>query len=939
MNVHTALSSRWRAAPRGSRSAFAVLTIQQRLVIAMGLFVAFNGLFGYLGVPRLVEEIAVEAARARAESVARVTAFGAAPGVAFGDVEAVADALRQARQDADVRTLRVTDAAGEEMAAYRAVADVADLYETRVPVALDGDVIGQLEIGMSLTPVRDRVATVREAAVWIFLGVGLVGLLLVTAIAAKIARPIASVAETARAIADGARDLRAVPEAGPETRDLAGAFNQMLDETEAREAELEVARAAAEAAAGEVAEQGALLRTIIDTIPDYIFVTDTEARCITRNLASVRAVGLDRPEDAVGLSEFDLAPPDLAAGYHEDDLRVIRTGAPICDQEEAFVQDGEPRVISTTKVPLFDTNGSIAGLVGISRDVTQQKAFEQSLQEAKEEAEAATRAKSEFLANMSHEIRTPMNGVIGMTSLLLDTDLDDEQRDFVETVRVSGDALLTLINDILDFSKIEAGRLDLEAHPFEVRACVEEALDLVAPRAAEKGIELAYLFGEGVPHAVVGDVTRVRQILVNLLGNAVKFTEAGSVFVRVEAAPPDVATGGRTELLFAVEDTGVGIAADKLDAIFQSFSQADTSTTRRYGGTGLGLAISQRLAGLMGGAVTAESEPGVGSTFRFSVPAEVAPGERRVFLRREQPELEGRRALVVDDNEVNREVLERTLGRWGVDTRCAASGPEAIAEAARAQAAGEPYGLVVLDMQMPEMDGIAVAEALRALPGPTPPLVLLTSVMRDAALRDRAEAAGIDAVLYKPAKPAQLYDALLRVFESEPRAVAPSAAPSVAPDSAPDRSRSAAAEPAENAEVQSGRPPLRILLAEDNVVNQKVALRILQRMGCDADVVADGAEAVEAVRRHAALRRPYDVVLMDVQMPEMDGLEATRRIRSGVDAAAQPRIIVLTANAMQGDREECLAAGADDYLPKPVKLADLRAALDLLAPAAPARAA
>jgi len=545
------------------------------------------------------------------------------------------------------------------------------------------------------------------------------------------------------------------------------------------------------------------------------------------------------------------------------------------------------------------------------RRVVELKQQIQILTEKRDTAEKSLRQKSEFLANMSHEIRTPMNGVIAMTGLLLETPLATDQRSYVDTIYSSAESLLTIINDILDFSKIESGKMEFEYQPMDLRSCVEEALDLLAPKATEKGLDLTYQLEDGVPVRVFGDLTRLRQILVNLLGNAVKFTKQGEIFtsLKVITAPEEGANPHTPfQIQFSVRDTGIGIAPERLNTLFEPFVQAEAATARQFGGTGLGLSISRRLVELMGGRLWAESTPGEGSTFQFTLPFQVAPTGSPSIVDNPQAQLNQVKVLIVDDNPTNCRILALQTAKWGMKTRTALTGEQALAWLR----AGETFDLAILDMQMPGMDGLMLAQEIRKLPATAQlPLVLLTS-MGVLNTNPQFVQAGFATCLTKPIKPVQLCESLLRVVSGS-RAVAKPAPTAGKLDP-----------------KLSQRLPLRLLVCDDNLINQKVATRVLGQMGYAPKLAANGIEALAALDAES-----FDLIFMDVMMPEMDGLEATREIRARQkNRAVHPNykspliIVAMTASAMPGDREKCLAAGMDDYLPKPVRPEEMRAVIE-----------
>jgi signal transduction histidine kinase/HPt (histidine-containing phosphotransfer) domain-containing protein len=617
----------------------------------------------------------------------------------------------------------------------------------------------------------------------------------------------------------------------------------------------------------------------------------------------------DSPEGPALLRRLKEHPPSavtlfiafVGAGDTAAKLRAFELGALDCINKEI-----EPAVLHARLLAALEMKRRQDDLVRKNYELT----------EARHVAESSVRAKSDFLAAMSHEIRTPMNGVIAMVSLLMETPLTPDQRSYLETIQTSGESLLTIINDILDFSKIEAGKMELDSRPFDLRTRIEETLDLLSPKAAEKKLDLVYQVDDGIPAILEGDSLRLRQVLVNLLSNALKFTEKGEIFVQAELLSTQAAeASGRSvlHLHFSVRDTGIGIKAEKLARLFKPFMQAEKSTARHYGGTGLGLAISKRLVEMMGGKMWAESAPGEGSTFHFTANFQAETRQNSAGASRlagRQPKLADLRILIVDDNATVRRVLTEQVTQWGMNPRAAESGAEAV-DWLRA---GEQFDVAVVDSQMPGLDGLDLASEIRKLPGAAMmPLIFLTPSGTHAG-KTPDTCVSFANSLTKPAKPAQLCAAIEHALFSRKKTAAP----------APPKAEPSLAE----------RFPLRILLCEDNVINQKVAVRILLQIGYQCDLAANGREGLEAIDR-----RHYDLVFMDMMMPEMDGLTATRAIRERQkDGLTHPTyqsrilIIAMTAHAQQSDRESCLAAGMDDYLAKPIRPADVRGAIERWAP-------
>lgn len=651
-----------------------------------------------------------------------------------------------------------------------------------------------------------------------------------------------------------------------------------------------------------------VFRTLSAAAPVGIFRADANGRLSYVNERLLAITGLSMEKASSG---------DWSEAIHPGDRPWVmaRSREAIQKHEEfsfqhRFVKSGGEIVwVGVRGTPVFDADGRQQGLVGVIEDITSAREAHERLREAKDAADAASRAKSEFLANMSHEIRTPMNGIIGMTELTLDTELDSTQREYLNAVKYSADSLLTVINDILDFSKIEVGKLSLDRIEFNLRDCLGQAMKTLSVRAHEKNLELACSVPPDLVDFMVGDPVRLRQVILNLAGNAIKFTDQGEVVVRVEVESRDA--DGIT-LQFAISDTGIGIPPEKQKLIFEPFSQADTSTTRKYGGTGLGLSISTRLIHMMGGRIRVESESGKGSTFHFTAHFGKAAATTFTGAGADPAILENVRVLVVDDNATNRHILEKTLGYWRMRPAAASGAEAALALLQQAKSAGVSFGLMIVDCHMPEMDGFMLVDEIRK----SPELAGLTIIMLTSGGQrgdgQRCRELGIAAYLIKPVQQADLLEALLRVLGSRPDAAKPATLVT-------------------RHTLRERRMPLRVLLAEDNVVNQRLAVRLLEKQGHRVVLVGDGVKVLEALERDR-----FDVVLMDVQMPVMDGVEATAAIREQERTTGQHvPIVAMTAHAMAGDRQRFLESGMDGYVSKPIHSQELLEAIEtVLAPAA-----
>jgi two-component system, sensor histidine kinase and response regulator len=874
------------------------------------------------------------------EIIAQISGSNSTAALTFGDAQSALEILGSLRAKTHIVEACIYTTEGNILATYQRRGSITEIAphppggdqtsigEGRIilfrQIRLDGEVVGTIYLKSDLGELY--AVALRSAGIMaaVILGCMVMAYLIALRLQRVISDPILELARAAFAVSlEKDYSLRVTKRGQDEIGFLYDRFNEMMGRIQERETALRRAHDGLESrvkertqelqkevtertqAEKELRESEARLRALVSSIDEIVFEFDGNGTY--RNIWTTNEGLLFRPKkELLGRRITDIFSDDESGPLLEVLQRVLKTGQGESYEYFLDVKSGKEWFLARV-TPITSPEGNSKTLCMTSRSITERKRAEEELRRAKEAAEAASQSKSEFLANMSHEIRTPMNGILGMTELTLDTSLTNEQREYLGMVKTSAESLLGLLNDILDFSKIEAGKLDLEAIEFGLRESLGETLKVLGFRAQEKGLELAWRVGSEVPERLLGDMGRLRQMVVNLIGNAIKFTEKGEVVLEVDKEGD---SDDAVELRFKVRDTGIGIPKDKQGMIFEAFTQADGSTTRKYGGTGLGLAITTRLVRLMGGEIWVESEPGAGSTFHLRIRFGIARGHGDSERILEPAALAGSSVLVVDDNQTSRFILAEMLAHWGMRPEAVEGAKTALQSLRRAGMASRQFKVVITDLHMPDMDGFTLAEKIQSTPefNSIPVLMLSSGARGDEAARCRQM--GIAAYLTKPVRPSDLLDALLNALAKNGETL--KSFPAV--DERP---------------ALEGRKGLKILVAEDNAVNRTLAMRLLEKHGHKIVVAENGREVLEVLEREKV-----DAVLMDLQMPEMDGFEAIRTVREREKTTGgHLPIIALTAYAMKGDRERCLEAGADDYVTKPIRPPDLFAALDRVASA------